>query len=1586
MKFFSRILPFLAISVFSANSFAACDSTLPVTGSRDDVLIIVNDNALDSCEVGRYYAENRGLGQSNIVHVATRPRHLLNFTEFRNLMDQIIKYMQDNTLEDGAPPAPVCTDGDGPYYCQASMDHLRQYTKIRYLVMTRGVPYRSPIAGSTMPYNSSTSIDNYLRYWLVRYFANDVVLNFKDRAIAFGDGRGMRTVDPELDGELVVGRLDGVSLEATKALIDRIVDAEKNGIYGKFYGSKFGAYSSSARWYDYSTNQLVYGTAWDSTNGDSWRYQLGLFGEARPECIDYLNYGKTSASGKAPQYCLVRLSESVPGQASSRTPLVDDALFYLGQLHGQLSGGGSFDTVLNWVKNDTCTIKLCADAADPAACQALSTDVFHEINTDCVGVGDGFMGYNYQSFPVASMALWPTGYRGASSGGTNGDIVPPEVRTDIGHTDNFSLWFRNTDTVASPLCYADSNFSAPPGVSCREGYLMQFYPQTSIGTQTVDTVNPQQYRVGFWYRSDNITDAASLNVRLRVYEPTASNWVDYGTQTVATVTLGNTDWTYVEANFQVDPALHTQPDLVYNQLEVYVSTASYIGDLGVDDFSIKELNSGTEYAQNPSFTEGHKEVSGGDHAAMYLSRLNGVAFWGSISHHESGGHSFNTHPQETILYFLRGLPLGDAVWWAEVHNSGIFYGDPIYSPTAIRLDYANDADYVSGIVPLSGSTVNGRDNTLVTTTYAIDYCAGTDFYDCDQSSSWISAGLSGTGGQEHMALGDWDTTALVPGPYVLRLAVTSDNPVKGRLQTLYDYYPLTVYDPAGDDDTDGLTNGDEVGVYGTNPLEPDTDGDGLTDGDEVNLHGTDPLSGDTDGDALPDAWEVNNGTDALVDDAAADPDGDGLSNLDEFGYGTSPFNVDSDGDTLSDYDEVNTYLTDPTAADTDGDGLSDNEEINSYSTDPLKPDTDNDGMPDGWEVNSGTDAVTNDARLDLDGDGVDNVIEYLRGTLPDDGTSAPMLNTIHVDIANTSGVEDGTAEFPFDTLPEGIAAAAEGDTVEVASGTYNLGFYAFNKAVRILGPADGSVTLTATYFYVYNIIWAEIDNVTLSASYYNYLFGERNVVYRNCTIASTYYTLVTGSGSSVEFDHCIFRNPGATTAIYLDASTEVSLVNSTIAGFPTGISATGGATVRGRSNILANTVDLSGVTDGSAISWSLISDGQFTGSNGNIAGDPLFADAANNDFHLLSGSPAIDSGDPADDYSLEPEQNGCRINMGAYGNTAEAAVSTEDPDSDGIFGYCEAREGTDPDHPDSDRDGVSDGQELADGTGPLDIFDPLAEGMNLSNDADWRVSLSEFLETDTLYLLAWTNLLNAADIKSAAYTVIGTVSTATGDLVNAGDGTYSAAIPLAGIGAGGATVTVRIRQNGPGGIRYDDSRSITISGDTNAAPVVSIALPADGTSVDSGTLIDFTGSASDAEDGDLTSAISWSSDIDGTIGSGGSFSAILSDGSHTITASVTDSGDRTSTQLINVDVGVVQAPIGLSVSGYKVKGKNTVDLVWSGANGASVDIFRNGNLVATVANTGSHTDATGEKGSTTYQYQVCEAGTSVCSDTVNAQF
>lgn len=219
--------------------------------------------------------------------------------------------------------------------------------------------------------------------------------------------------------------------------------------------------------------------------------------------------------------------------------------------------------------------------------------------------------------------------------------------------------------------------------------------------------------------------------------------------------------------------------------------SAFGGALGLDTVSVQAVGEGVERVSNGSFTEGHRQVSAGDHAATFLSRLGGTAFWGSVGHHQSAGCAFCFNGLDMLVYFLRGLPLGDAVWFNDANNSGILYGDPLYSPVAVRLNPVSVTDTVSGQVDLFGSTVNGRDPAAVSTTYRLDVCAGVDFYDCDLAQSWQATGISGQGGSENALLGRLDTTAFTPGDYTFRLGVTSIASADGRTQTVNDYYTVT---------------------------------------------------------------------------------------------------------------------------------------------------------------------------------------------------------------------------------------------------------------------------------------------------------------------------------------------------------------------------------------------------------------------------------------------------------------------------------------------------------------------------------------------------------------------------------------------------------------------------------------------------------------------------------------------------------------------------------------------------------------------------------------------------------------------------
>ena len=114
------------------------------------------------------------------------------------------------------------------------------------------------------------------------------------------------------------------------------------------------------------------------------------------------------------------------------------------------------------------------------------------------------------------------------------------------------------------------------------------------------------------------------------------------------------------------------------------------------------------------------------------------------------------------------------------------------------------------------------------------------------------------------------------------------------------------------------------------------------------------------------------------------------------------------------------------------------------------------------------------------------------------------------------------------------------------------------------------------------------------------------------------------------------------------------------------------------------------------------------------------------------------------------------------------------------------------------------------------------------------------------------------------------------------------------------TYTATLTVNGPGGTDTA-SKQITVTA-PNAAPSVMISSPESGASFQALTNVTFTGSAMDAEDGNLSSSIHWSSSRDGALGTGASISSTLSAGVHMITASVTDGGGKTASTSISVTI------------------------------------------------------------------------------------
>lgn len=174
----------------------------------------------------------------------------------------------------------------------------------------------------------------------------------------------------------------------------------------------------------------------------------------------------------------------------------------------------------------------------------------------------------------------------------------------------------------------------------------------------------------------------------------------------------------------------------------------------------------------------------------------------------------------------------------------------------------------------------------------------------------------------------------------------------------------------------------------------------------------------------------------------------------------------------------------------------------------------------------------------------------------------------------------------------------------------------------------------------------------------------------------------------------------------------------------------------------------------------------------------------------------------------------------------------------------------------------------------------------------------------------------------------------------------------------------------------------------NNGPVVEIWSPAaPNTSFSSGGIITFAGVATDTEDGDLTAFIQWSSNIDGVLGFAvpdlGGGDTVLSDGQHTITATVSDSDGNTRYDSVEITVGEPEIAAAVQVGSITYTptgGKNSdkdlrISLALQDDSGAAV---ANASVSIAVkldgSSVGSATGVTATDGSVSFRLRNARAG------------
>jgi hypothetical protein len=437
---------------------------------------------------------------------------------------------------------------------------------------------------------------------------------------------------------------------------------------------------------------------------------------------------------------------------------------------------------------------------------------------------------------------------------------------------------------------------------------------------------------------------------------------------------------------------------------------------------------------------------------------------------------------------------------------------------------------------------------------------------------------------------------------------------------------------------------------------------------------------------------------------------------------------DSDGDQLADPWELQyagnlTTLTGLTQ-DADADGLS-NEAEYAKGTNPVVSDTDGDDMPDGWEVTNGLAPTVSDGFEDKDGDRYPNVFEYARGSNANDLQSKPTPNIV-VNAAGGAGT--------YTTVSGAVAVAS------TANGAYQI--IGIAPGVYTGSSNDVDLPTTKPKFLIIGVEGAANTILDGGGNTWGWQVFNKAVI-SSLTFRHWYQAIaVNTSGQEVRLVDLIVRdnaNPSSGAGLAVSGSSKAYVVGSNFID-NVGVSGVGQIHVSNATGTILNTVvwaqgtGVSLTTYGTTtlVTNNCLAKGQTLTGTGNLAGnvDPKFQ----SDLRLRFDSPLRGAGGtvaqsrididgelrPSTSPDIGVDQFNDSDNDGlpdiweiaTFGNTTTLS-GTADDDSDGLTNAQEHAWETNRLDPDTDRDGVRDGVEVAIGTNPLVAdADDLASDLN----------------------------------------------------------------------------------------------------------------------------------------------------------------------------------------------------------------------------------------------------------------------------------
>jgi hypothetical protein len=229
--------------------------------------------------------------------------------------------------------------------------------------------------------------------------------------------------------------------------------------------------------------------------------------------------------------------------------------------------------------------------------------------------------------------------------------------------------------------------------------------------------------------------------------------------------------------------------------------------------------------------------------------------------------------------------------------------------------------------------------------------------------------------------------------------------------------------------------------------------------------------------------------------ALADTDGDGLTDSQERTRFTDPTKTDTDADGLLDADEVNTWVSNPSDVDTDNDstgnsGLFDGNELATYGTSPTLADTDGDFISDHQEAiilgNTFSPVIANTPRFELSFATVPTISLNIVKTSDNSVVATKTSSLILATSTSTSGTDTNTERFNAEvSATVGVEAKVglTGGVTASASATATAGYGSENARSFTSGSSNNTQKTAEDAFTAGSTAGQSISGASISIGF-----------------------------------------------------------------------------------------------------------------------------------------------------------------------------------------------------------------------------------------------------------------------------------------------------------------------------------------------------------------------------------------------------------------------------------------------------------------------------------------------------------------------